>query len=165
MLAYSLPAFLQGDVTGFLAGVARVSGLIKKVSGSREMCGYGMLMAWQRGVLDHAGAARIVLRDWCTGKMMRYSTPGTPVGTAEGDADAAVVGSVRSRKELRSAVNLKLVRMEAGASDERDIEWDVEWDEEVEEEEEEEESPGRDPESETRRRVSFLVETEKRRRR
>ncbi|KAN0097823.1 GNL3L/Grn1 putative GTPase domain containing protein [Tylopilus felleus] len=147
MLAYSLPAFLQGDVTGFLAGVARVSGLIKK-----------------RGVLDHAGAARIVLRDWCTGKMTRYSTPGTPVGTAEGDADAVVVGSVRSRKELRSAVNLKLVRMEAGASDERDIEWDVEWDEEVEEEEEEEESPGRDPESETRRRVSFLVETEKRRR-
>lgn len=32
MLAYSLPAFLQGDVTGFLAGLARVSGLVKKVS-------------------------------------------------------------------------------------------------------------------------------------
>ena len=31
MLAYSLPMFLQGDVTGFLAGLARVGGLIKKV--------------------------------------------------------------------------------------------------------------------------------------
>lgn len=31
MLAYNLPAFLQGDAAGFLAGLARVSGLIKKV--------------------------------------------------------------------------------------------------------------------------------------
>lgn len=31
MLAYSLPAFLPGDLAGFLAGLARVSGLIKKV--------------------------------------------------------------------------------------------------------------------------------------
>jgi nuclear GTP-binding protein len=31
MLAYSLPAFLKGEPTSFLAGMARVSGLIKKV--------------------------------------------------------------------------------------------------------------------------------------
>jgi hypothetical protein len=31
MLAYNLPAFAPGDPTGFLAGLARVSGLIKKV--------------------------------------------------------------------------------------------------------------------------------------
>ena len=45
MLAYSLPVFLEGDVTGFLAGLARVSGLIKKVGELYYMCGYGMLMA------------------------------------------------------------------------------------------------------------------------
>jgi nuclear GTP-binding protein len=31
MLAYSLPAFSKGDTSSFLAGMARVSGLIKKV--------------------------------------------------------------------------------------------------------------------------------------
>ncbi|KAF8450916.1 P-loop containing nucleoside triphosphate hydrolase protein [Boletus edulis BED1] len=161
MLAYSLPAFLQGDVTGFLAGVARVNRLIKK-----------------GGVLDHAGAARIVLRDWRTGKLMRYSMPaGAPEGMMEGDAP--VLGSVKSRKELRSAVEVKLVKMDAGESDTRDIGWDVSWEEEEEEEEEErsrdedgdeeeEELPGRAAGSEDRpgkRRVSFAVETEKRRRR
>ena len=145
---------------------------------------------------DHAGAARIVLRDWCTGKLMRYSMPGgTPGGMSE--EDAAVLGAVRSRKELRSAVEVKLVKMDAGVSDERDIEWDMVWgaeeeesgeeedgeeeeegeegeendgDEEEEEEEEEEKKkrPGRRPGAEIRpekRRVSFAVETAKRRRR
>ncbi|KAG8218300.1 hypothetical protein J3R82DRAFT_3914 [Butyriboletus roseoflavus] len=121
MLAYNLPAFLQGDVTGFLAGLARVSGLIKK-----------------RGVLDHAGAARIVLRDWGTGRLMRYSMPGgTSGGTREGDA--AVLGAVRSRRELRSAVEVKLVKMDAGVSDTREVEWDVMWGDEEEDEDEEEE--------------------------
>ncbi|KAF8121326.1 P-loop containing nucleoside triphosphate hydrolase protein [Boletus edulis] len=152
ILAYSLPAFLQGD--------SRVNRLIKK-----------------GGVLDHAGAARIVLRDWRTGKLMRYSMPaGAPEGMMEGDAP--VLGSVKSRKELRSAVEVKLVKMDAGESDTRDIGWDVSWEEEEEEEEErsrdedgdeeEEELPGRAAGSEDRpgkRRVSFVVETEKRRRR
>lgn len=31
MLGYSLPAFSKGDPTSFLAGMARASGLIKKV--------------------------------------------------------------------------------------------------------------------------------------
>lgn len=31
MLAYGLPAFSKGDPNSFLAGMARVSGLIKKV--------------------------------------------------------------------------------------------------------------------------------------
>lgn len=44
MLAYSVPAFLHGDVTGFLAGLARVSGLIKKV-GKFRLDGCGTLMA------------------------------------------------------------------------------------------------------------------------
>lgn len=131
---------------------------------------------------DHAGAARIVLRDWCTGRLMRYSMPGcTPGGTTEGDA--GVLGAVRSRKELRSAVEVKLVKMDAGVSDKRDVELDVVWGADEEEEsvaeeeeekesdgddgEEEEERPGRRP-AETRpekRKVSFAVATEKRRRR
>ena len=44
MLAYNLPAFLQGDATGFLAGVARVSGLIKKVS--NELDGADVACLW-----------------------------------------------------------------------------------------------------------------------
>ena len=131
---------------------------------------------------DHAGAARIVLHDWCTGRLMRYSMPGcTPGGTTEGDA--GVLGAVRSRKELRSAVEVKLVKMDAGVSDKRDVELDVVWGADEEEEsvaeeeeekesdgddgEEEEERPGRRP-AETRpekRKVSFAVATEKRRRR
>ncbi|KAH0839578.1 hypothetical protein J3R83DRAFT_494 [Lanmaoa asiatica] len=153
MLAYGLPAFLQGDVSGFLAGLARVNRLIKK-----------------RGVPDHAGAARIVLRDWSTGKLMRYSMPaGTSGGTTEGDA--AVLGAVKSRKELRSAVEVKLVKMDAGVSDKRDVEWDVVWEEEEsgneeesgmgsdgdddEEEEEEEAQPGRGPGRSGSRRTEF----------
>ena len=98
------------------------------------MGGYSMLTAWQRGVLDHAGAARIVLRDWGTGKLMRYSMPG---GTSGGtmDGDAAVLGAIRSRRELGSAAAVKLVRMDAGVSDRRDVEWDVVWGDEEEEEE------------------------------
>ncbi|KAI9575048.1 GNL3L/Grn1 putative GTPase-domain-containing protein [Boletus coccyginus] len=144
MLAYGVPAFL--DVTGFLAGLARVSGLIKK-----------------RGVLDHAGAARIVLRDWCTGKLMRYSMPGGPAGEVT-EGDAAVLGGARSRKELRSAVEVKLVKMEAGASDGRDVEWDAVWaEDEASEGDGEEERAGRQPGE--KRKVEFAVETEKRRRR
>lgn len=45
MLAYGLPAFVHGDVTGFLAGLARVSGLIRKVSfeGSTIRDAYGIV--------------------------------------------------------------------------------------------------------------------------
>lgn len=136
MLAYNLPAFLQGDATRFLAGLARVSGLIKKVGIELDVTRYGMLMARQRGVLDHAGAARIVLRDWSAGTLMRHTMPEeTPGETGEtGEGDEAVLEAVRSRKELRK--NTKLVRMDTGVNDARDLEWDVEW-------EEEEEEPGR----------------------
>lgn len=88
-------------------------------------------------MLDHAGAARIVLRDWSTGKLMRYTMPGETV-----EGDEAVFETVRSRKELRK--NEKLVRMVAGVSDARDVEWDVEYEEEGEEgEEKEKEEPDR----------------------
>ncbi|KAF8960205.1 hypothetical protein BDZ97DRAFT_1834514 [Flammula alnicola] len=48
MLLYSLPAFVKGDPTAFLSGVARSNQLLKKC----------------KGELDLTGAARIVLRDW-----------------------------------------------------------------------------------------------------
>jgi len=132
MLAYGLPAFMHGDVTGFLAGLARVSGLIRK-----------------KGMLDHAGAARIVLRDWSTGKLMRYSMPGCVSGMT-GEGDQAVLEVLKSRKELRSAVGVKLVKMGAGVSDPREIEWDTVWEEEEEEEDGDDAVPSR---SEKRRRV------------
>jgi len=91
---------------------------------------------------------------------MRYSMPGTPGGATEGDA--AVLGAARSRKELRSAVEVKLVRVEAGASDRRDVEWDVVWAGDEEESEGDGDEAGRQPGE--KRRVSFAVETEKRRR-
>lgn len=69
---------------------------------------------------------------------MRYSMPGgASEGTGEGDK--AVLEVLKSRKELRSAVGVKLVKMEVGVSDPREIEWDVEWEEDEEDEEEEEE--------------------------
>ncbi|KAF9224371.1 hypothetical protein BS17DRAFT_779690 [Gyrodon lividus] len=113
MLAYDLPAFVQGDLTGFLGGLARVSGLIKK-----------------RGVLDHAGAGRIVLRDWSTGKFARYTVPpGTSTCAPSEDGDEEVLATVRSRKELRKAGDVKLIKLQAGEVDERDVEWDVAWEE------------------------------------
>ncbi|KAG9317115.1 GNL3L/Grn1 putative GTPase-domain-containing protein [Chiua virens] len=133
MLAYGLPAFVQGDVRGFLAALARVSGLIKK-----------------RGVLDHAGAARIVLRDWSTGKLMRYSMPGEASGETT-EEDAAVLNAVKSRRELRSE---KMVKMRVGDRDGREVDMDMEWEEEEE-----------DVTVAIKRKVSFaIVEKGKRRR-
>ena len=109
-------------------------------------------------MLDHAGAARIVLRDWGAGQLMRYTMPGGTSGeTREGDA--AVLGAVKSRKELRSGVEVKLIKMDAGVSDTRDIEWDMVWGKEEESSdeegrEEEEEEPRRLP---VKRKVSFVV--------
>lgn len=92
------------------------------------------------------------------------------------EGDATVLGAARSRKELRSAVGVKLVRMDGGESDKRDVEWNVKWGEEEEEEEsreeEEEEDTGSDKEEAEqpgrgqlrKRKVSFAVESGKRRR-
>lgn len=117
MLAYNLPAFQKGDTTAFLAGIARVSGLVKT-----------------RGVLDHAGAARIVLRDWNSGNLVRYTTP--PAASASGapalamDGDEDVLNRLRTRKELKKEV--KLVRLTSGKVDSRGVLLDEVW--EVEDE-------------------------------
>lgn len=116
MLAYSLPAFSKGDPTSFLAGMARASGLIKK-----------------RGVLDHAGAARIVLRDWSIGKFARYTMPlGSPT-TSSSTNNEGILAMLKSRKELRKAEDVKLVRLQPGEAEKREVLLDDVWviDEEV----------------------------------
>jgi len=125
MLAYSLPAFSKGDTTSFLAGMARVSGLIKKV------CSRGMIQVhtdncdMQHGILDHAGAARIVLRDWSVGKFARYTMPpGTTPSSAD---DEKILATLKKRKELRKADDVKLVRLQPGEVERREILLDDVW--------------------------------------
>ncbi|KAJ8580643.1 P-loop containing nucleoside triphosphate hydrolase protein [Rhizopogon salebrosus TDB-379] len=127
MLAYSLPAFLKGEPTSFLAGMARVSGLIKK-----------------HGILDHAGAARIVLRDWSIGKIARYTMPsGTSAPSSSAD-DEKILAKLKRRKELRKADDVKLVRLQPGEAERRDVLLDDIWagDEENSEDEANDEDVG-----------------------
>jgi nuclear GTP-binding protein len=89
-----------------------------------------MLITRQRGVLDHAGAARIVLRDWSIGKFARYTVPLGTIDPGSMEAgDEEVLATLRSRKELRKAGDVKLVKLQAGEVDKRDVEWDVAWEE------------------------------------
>ncbi|KAG1753201.1 P-loop containing nucleoside triphosphate hydrolase protein, partial [Suillus lakei] len=128
MLAYSLPAFSKGDPTSFLAGMARASGLIKK-----------------RGVLDHAGAARIVLRDWSIGKFARYTMPpGSSTTSSSSTNNEGILTMLKSRKELRKAEDVKLVRLQPGKAEEREVLLDDVWgvDEEISEDEGNDEDAG-----------------------
>ncbi|KAG1780443.1 P-loop containing nucleoside triphosphate hydrolase protein [Suillus placidus] len=127
MLAYSLPAFSKGDPTSFLAGMARASGLIKK-----------------RGVLDHAGAARIVLRDWSIEKFGRYTMPPGSSTTSSSTNNEGILAMLKSRKELRKAEDVKLVRLQPGEAEKREVLLDDVWvvDEEVGEDEVDDEDAG-----------------------
>ncbi|KAE9387743.1 P-loop containing nucleoside triphosphate hydrolase protein [Gymnopus androsaceus JB14] len=115
MMLYSLPAFPKGDIDAFVSGVARSQQLVRK-----------------RGALDLAGASKTVLRDWCTGKIHWYSTPPSELtATAETSApdtwleslyakgDAAVMGSLESRKDMRKAGGL--VKISPGQVDGRKV--------------------------------------------
>ncbi|KAJ7229052.1 hypothetical protein GGX14DRAFT_416477, partial [Mycena pura] len=108
MLLYSLPAFSVGDTDSFLSCVARAHQLVKK-----------------KGELDLSGAARIVLRDWTTGKFPWYTIP--PAGAAEtvSSADDAVLDTLRTRKELRKAHGL--VKLRCGAVETRKVQVDEPW--------------------------------------
>lgn len=127
MLAYSLPAFSKGDLTSFLAGMARASGLIKK-----------------RGVLDHAGAARIVLRDWSIGKFARYTMPLGSSTTSSSTNDEGIMATLKSRKELRKAEDVKLVQLQPGEAEKREVLLNDVWivDEEVSEDEADDKDAG-----------------------
>ncbi|KAF8505465.1 hypothetical protein F5888DRAFT_1791522 [Russula emetica] len=123
MVFYCLPVFAKGDVDAFLMGVARAQGLIKK-----------------GGKLDLAAAARIVLRDWSTGKLSRYAVPPSAVsgpGTAaKADAvssalmtiyegDAALLEKLPPRKEMRRTRDL--VRLSSERVDDRTLALDAPW--------------------------------------
>ncbi|KZT20648.1 hypothetical protein NEOLEDRAFT_1172411 [Neolentinus lepideus HHB14362 ss-1] len=100
MLLYNLPAFVRGDTKGFLAGVARANALIKK-----------------GGLTDHATAARIVLRDWSTGRFARYSSPPTsPAGQSVEDLKN-MLETLKTRKEMSTSVSL--VKMTSGTVEDR----------------------------------------------
>ncbi|KAI0723530.1 hypothetical protein C8Q76DRAFT_723215 [Earliella scabrosa] len=116
MLMYNLPIFADGDANAFLAGVARANGFIKK-----------------KGDPDLAGAARMVLRDWNTGKLARYTVPPTapsstsPSTSPSSDSalaeiyarDASVLSKLATRKERRQAGGL--VKLRAGDIDARQV--------------------------------------------
>lgn len=132
MVFYNLPAFARGDATAFLSALSRPHGLIKK-----------------HGELDLIGAARIVLRDWSTGKLARYSQPpasSTPsatsaAGEAEPDsefselykADEEILSAAPLRKDMRRGAGL--IKLTQGEVEKRNIALEAAWDESDDEEE------------------------------
>ncbi|KAH9050116.1 hypothetical protein EDB84DRAFT_731902 [Lactarius hengduanensis] len=109
MVHYCLPAFARGDADAFLMGVARANALVKK-----------------GGDPDLVGAARLVLRDWSTGKLPRYAVP-PPIAqhpTPYADDDALLERLV-PRKELRRSRDV--VRLSSGQVDERALAFEAPW--------------------------------------
>ncbi|KAI0959303.1 hypothetical protein AcW1_004162 [Taiwanofungus camphoratus] len=118
MLLYNLPAFAEGNPNAFLSGVARSNGLIKK-----------------GGALDLAGASRIVLRDWSTGKFPRYTMPASPPSpsTTLSDPsladvyakDGQILSNLLTRKEMRKAGGV--VKLKPGEKETRKVLLDAAW--------------------------------------
>jgi nuclear GTP-binding protein len=76
MLFYNLPAYTKDSVDAFLATIARTQKLTKKVYFICHSSKLGLTTATiQGGELDLAAASRIVLRDWATNKLPRYTIP------------------------------------------------------------------------------------------
>ena len=130
MLFYNLPAFVKGSVDSFLTGLARSQRLVKK-----------------RGEPDLAGACRIVLRDWNTGRFPWYAMPEASSSSADASvkktkskqassAESAeeVLEKLQSRKEKMMSGGV--VKMMPGALETRKVELTAGW---VEDEEEEDE--------------------------
>jgi len=131
MLFYNLPAFSKGDDTAFLSALARANNLVKKA-----------------GELDLVSASRIVLRDWSTDNLPRYSVPSSAaIQTDQGSqnlyaTDGATLEAALTRKELRKGRGLiKLVPLEVET---RKLALDENWDDEESDEEEVEEMAGVD---------------------
>ncbi|KAH9007137.1 GNL3L/Grn1 putative GTPase-domain-containing protein [Lactarius hatsudake] len=117
MVHYCLPAFAKGDADAFLMGVARANALVKK-----------------GGDPDLVSAARLVLRDWSTGKLPRYAVPPPPIARqADGDpslatiyaADDALLERLVPRKELHRSRDV--VRLSTGQVDERALALEAPW--------------------------------------
>ena len=139
IVLYGLPAFTKGDVDAFLMGIARSQGLIKKVS--QAHCQLRVLFFIfhysQGGNLDLAAAARLVLRDWSTGKLSWYAVP--PAVSGPGTAadavslvlamiyagDVALLERLLPRKELRWSRDI--VRLSSEGIDDRALAFDALW--------------------------------------
>jgi len=99
------------------------------------------LLSPQKGELDLTGAARIVLRDWSSGKFSHYTTPPLPKSTSIApvsaasestsanpvnaaleqlcEKDVSILGDLPTRRERRKGGGL--VRLTAGIADQRRI--------------------------------------------
>ncbi|KAH9180024.1 GNL3L/Grn1 putative GTPase-domain-containing protein [Lactarius sanguifluus] len=116
MVRYCLPVFAKGDTDAFLMGVARANALVKK-----------------GGDPDLVGAARLVLRDWSTGKLPRYAVPSPIAQQADGDSSLATIYAdddsllerLVPRKELRRSRDV--VRLSTGQVDERALALEAPW--------------------------------------
>ncbi|KAI0035639.1 P-loop containing nucleoside triphosphate hydrolase protein [Vararia minispora EC-137] len=106
MLFYNLPAFAQNDPDAFLAALARAQGLIRK-----------------KGVLDKTGAARVVLRDWTTGKLPRVAVPPSPGEPAVTDME--LLARLKTRAEMRKGSGF--IRLAARPVDDRTVGLSAPW--------------------------------------
>ncbi|KAI0722001.1 P-loop containing nucleoside triphosphate hydrolase protein [Cerioporus squamosus] len=103
MLMYNLPIYTDGDANAFLASVARANGFIKR-----------------KGEPDLTGAARMILRDWASGKLARYTQPAPSPAPSDSEPesslaevyakDSEVLSKLSTRKELRKAGGLVKLR-------------------------------------------------------
>ncbi|KAF8826404.1 hypothetical protein HHX47_DHR5000063 [Lentinula edodes] len=109
MLLYGLPTFPKGDVNVFISGIAR----------SQQL----------RGVLHLTGALKVVLRDWCIGKIHWYSMPSSNLVVDTPSTDARLqalyakadeaLASLKSRKAMRKAGGL--VKISPGQVESREV--------------------------------------------
>ncbi|KAJ3912959.1 GTP-binding protein [Lentinula edodes] len=112
MLLYGLPTFPKGDVNVFISGIARSQQLVRK-----------------RGVLHLTGALKVVLRDWCIGKIHWYSMPSSNLVVDTPSTDARLqalyakadeaLASLKSRKAMRKAGGL--VKISPGQVESREV--------------------------------------------
>jgi len=112
MVHYNLPAFAKGDCTAFLSGVARSNLQLKK-----------------GGAPDLTQAARIVLREWTTGKLPYYTDApaqepsvvpeSDPLAELYARADGVALDITRTRKEMQKAGGL--VRIVPGEVEKRKV--------------------------------------------
>ncbi|GJE84787.1 nuclear GTP-binding protein [Phanerochaete sordida] len=116
MLFYNLPAFTEKDSSALLSALARANGLVKK-----------------GGVLDLVGAARILLRDWSTGRFPRFTLPGpSDASTSENSefasvyaTDEKILSALPTRKERRKATGV--VKLAPSPLEARKIALEVPW--------------------------------------
>ncbi|VDC06260.1 unnamed protein product [Peniophora sp. CBMAI 1063] len=132
MLFYSLPAFDKSNTEALTASLARSLGLVKR-----------------RGALDHAGAARTLLRDWATGKLPRVAVPPEGSKSEPNAADEEVLKHLKSVAEMKKGDGL--VRLSPIEVEDREVDLEAPWaaeDESDEEGKDEDEEDAEDDEEE-----------------